>query len=113
MSNPVNFTLVVSKDGNTTVHKFANVPYVDWWECEGALLDLRGTAHRWGLDGVLGRPSRLGDDAAGNIRVSLDADSGVANWGEMVYENGIPQAAADLLAAGIDAALAPLAAYRV
>lgn len=113
MSNPVNFTLTVSKDGDTAVHKFAAVPYVDWWFFEGDLYKLRGVAHEWGLDGVLGRPSRMGDDSAGNIRVSLDADSGVANWGEAIYENGIPQAAADALAAGVDAAMAPLAAYRV
>lgn len=113
MGNPVNFTLTVSKDGNTSAHKFAAVPYLDYWRMQGKLLELESEAHMWGLDTILGLPSAMGDDSAGNFRASLDADGGVPNWGKGIYENGIPQAAADLLAAGIDAAMAPLAAYRV
>lgn len=113
MSISVNFTLTVSKDGDTTVNKFAGVPYLEYWKLQGKLLALENEAHMWGLDTILGLPSAMGDDSAGNFRASLDADGGAPNWGKEVYENGIPQAAADLLAAGIDAALAPLAAYRV
>lgn len=106
----VNATITVTKDGIAKAYTLREVDYAAFYLAQLKVVDLIVLTTRWGLAGLLGQPSAHTGAPTGNVGYTYVAD-GEEGWnssGSNLW-NGIPQDAAEEIAATLENAFAPLA----